>query len=384
MFIEINDLTVHVDIQGPTGAPVLLLLHSLGTSLHVWDPQVAALGTEFRIIRPDLRGHGLTSVTTGPYTIEMLAGDALALLDALGVKRAHVVGLSIGGLIAQAICAAAPDRALSLVLCDTAMAIPPPENWHARAAMVRANGVAAIADAVLERWVTPGAQASAQARGLRAMLLRTDPEGYASAAEAIASADLTVSTSAISVPALVLVGDTDVATPLASAEALRYALPNARLLVVENAAHIPTLEQPAQISDAIRAFLQPSVTDLYEAGLAVRRQVLGDAHVARASSAITNLDRDFQAFITRTAWGGVWTRPHFDRRTRSILTLGLMAALGHHEEFKLHVRASRRTGATPQDIGELLIQVAAYAGIPAANSAMRLAKEVLNEKEEGV
>ena len=177
MFIEINDLTVHVDIQGPTGAPVLLLLHSLGTSLHVWDPQVAALGTEFRIIRPDLRGHGLTSVTTGPYTIEMLAGDALALLDALGVKRAHVVGLSIGGLIAQAICAAAPDRALSLVLCDTAMAIPPPENWHARAAMVRANGVAAIADAVLERWVTPGAQASAQARGLRAMLLRTGSGG---------------------------------------------------------------------------------------------------------------------------------------------------------------------------------------------------------------
>jgi len=110
--------------------------------------------------------------------------------------------------------------------------------------------------------------------------------------------------------------------------------------------------------------------------------VLGEPHVARASAGITDLDRDFQAFITRTAWGGVWTRPHFDRRTRSILTLAMMAALGHHEEFKLHVRASRNTGCTPADIAELLIQVAAYAGIPAANSAVRLAKETLREMEQ--
>ena len=98
-------------------------------------------------------------------------------------------------------------------------------------------------------------------------------------------------------------------------------------------------------------------------------------------AAITDLDRDFQRFITRTAWGGVWTRPHFDRRTRSLLTLALMAALGHHEEFKLHVRATRNTGATPEDIGELLIHVAAYAGIPAANSAVRIAKQTLAEME---
>ncbi len=124
-----------------------------------------------------------------------------------------------------------------------------------------------------------------------------------------------------------------------------------------------------------------SVEDYYTAGMAVRRQVLGEAHVARATSAVTDFDRDFQEFITRTAWGSVWTRPELDRRTRSLLTLALMAALGHHEELKLHVRATRNTGATAADIAEVLIQVAAYAGIPAANSAVRIAKETLKEMD---
>ncbi len=124
-----------------------------------------------------------------------------------------------------------------------------------------------------------------------------------------------------------------------------------------------------------------SVEDVYAAGMAVRKQVLGEAHVARATAGITEFDRAFQEFITRTAWGGVWTRPGLDRRTRSLLTLAMMAALGHHEELRLHVRASANTGATPQDIAEVLIQVAAYAGIPAGNSAVRIAKEVLKEME---
>jgi 3-oxoadipate enol-lactonase/4-carboxymuconolactone decarboxylase len=177
------------------------------------------------------------------------------------------------------------------------------------------------------------------------------------------------------------VGDKDEATPKASAEALQQAIPGSSLEVIPNAAHIPTVEQPRAVADAILRFLSPATGDYYEAGMKVRKQVLGEAHVERATSGITELDQDFQEFITRTAWGGVWTRPHFDRRTRSLLTLALMAALGHHEEFKLHVRATRNTGATPADIAELLIHVAAYAGIPAANSAVRIAKETLKEME---
>ena len=113
--------------------------------------------------------------------------------------------------------------------------------------------------------------------------------------------------------------------------------------------------------------------------MAVRRAVLGEAHVARASTAVTEFDRAFQHFITRTAWGGVWTRPGLDRRTRSLLTIAMMAALGHHEELKLHLRASRNTGASEADIAEVLLQVAVYGGVPAANSAFRIAKETFRE-----
>ena len=376
MFVRAGGITVHAQVDGPPGAPVLVLLHSLGTSLHVWDEQAAALAGAFRVVRADLRGHGLSEVTSGPYGMEQLADDVLAVLDALGVGQAHVAGLSIGGMVAQAVAHRAPARVASLILCDTAMAIPPAQLWRDRAALVRAEGMGAVADAVMARWVTPGFAGAPGAAGLRAMLLHTAPEGYAAAAEAIAAADLVERTRALRVPALVLVGDADEATPLASAQALQEAL-DASLVVLPGAAHIPTVEAPEAVTDAIRSFLLPAPGDLLEAGMAVRRQVLGAAHVDRATAAITALDRDFQAFITRTAWGGVWTRPGFDRRTRSLLTLAMMAALGHHEEFRLHVRASRSTGATEADIAELLIQVAAYAGIPAANSAVRIAKETL-------
>jgi 3-oxoadipate enol-lactonase / 4-carboxymuconolactone decarboxylase len=379
MFLRIGELDIHVQIDGPPGAPVLLLLHSLGTNLHVWDGQVAALARQFRVVRPDLRGHGLTTVTPGPYTIDGLARDALALLDALQVKTAHVAGLSIGGMIAQSLAAQAPQRVASLILCDTAMAIGPADLWRQRAATVRQEGMASIADQVVLRWVTTPFLSAPETKGLRAMLLRTDPEGYAGAAEAIAPADLAPGTRTLRMPALILVGDQDVATPLSSAEAMRDAIPGARLQVLANASHIPTVEQPDAVAAAILGFLAPANQDTYEVGLAVRRHVLGTAHVARATAAITDLDRDFQAFITRTAWGEVWARPGIDRRTRSLLTLVMLAALGHHEEFALHVRATRNTGVTPAEIAEALIQVAVYAGIPAANSAVRIAKATLAE-----
>jgi 3-oxoadipate enol-lactonase/4-carboxymuconolactone decarboxylase len=379
MFVRAADLNVHVRLDGPPAAPALLLLHSLGTSSGVWDAQADALARSFRVIRPDLRGHGLTEVTPGPYSIAGLARDALALMDALGVTVAHVGGISIGGMVAQALAALAPRRVASLVLADTALAIPPAETWQARADTVRAHGMAPLVESVMARWVTPDFAGDPAALGLAAMLRRTDPEGYAGAALAIAGTDLSASTATLRQKTLVLVGDHDASTPPSSAQALAALIPGARLTVIGHAAHIPTVQQPGTVTAAMRAFLEPDVQDLYEAGMAVRRQVLGPAHVDRANAAITDLDRDFQHFISRTAWGGVWTRPGLDRRTRSLLTMALMAALGHHEELKLHVRAAAGNGATPADIAEMLLQVAAYAGIPAANSAMRVAKQTLHE-----
>lgn len=367
-----HPLTVHD--TGPADAPAILLLHSLGASAAIWDPIMPAL-TEFRVLRPDMRGHGQTAASPGPYSIDGLARDALAVLQALDLNRVAVVGLSIGGLIAQQLIHLAPDRVAALVLMDTALAIPPANLWSERAATVRASGMAALVDGILPRWVTPAAPAHT-VDALRHMILATQPEGYAACCEAIAGADFHAQSGKIAVPTLVIVGADDPSTPIASAEALRDIIPGARLEVIPNASHIPTAEQPTAVAAALLRFLAP---DAYAAGLRTRRQVLGDAHVDRAMTGITDLDRDFQHFITKSAWGGVWTRPHFDRRTRSIVTLALLAGLGHEEEFKLHLRATRNTGATAEDITELLMHVAVYAGVPAANSAMRLAKQVLAE-----
>jgi 3-oxoadipate enol-lactonase len=257
MRLDLPGLTMHLRAEGPQDAPPLLMLHSLGTDGRVWQPQAEALAGRFRVLCPDLRGHGLTDVTPGPYTIEGMARDVLHALEALGIGRLPVVGLSIGGMIAQSLAHQAPGRVASLVLCDTAVAIPPAALWRERAATVRAHGMAAVADAVLARWLTPAAAPAALA-SLRGMLLATDPEGYAGAAEAIAAADLTATTRALRLPALVLVGDRDAATPPAAAEALRAAIPGARLGLIAGAAHIPTIEQPRRVTEALLGFLQPA------------------------------------------------------------------------------------------------------------------------------
>jgi 3-oxoadipate enol-lactonase/4-carboxymuconolactone decarboxylase len=382
MFLEAGGLNIHLQLEGAAGAEPLLLLHSLGTDNRIWDGPAETLRQNFRLVRPDLRGHGLTTVTPGPYSIEGLARDMLALLDALGIGAAHLAGVSIGGMVAQAMAAMVPGRVRSLVLVDTALAIPPADLWQGRAATVRAQGMAPLVEQVVARWVTPASLQSPGAQGLRAMLRRTDPEGYAGAAEAIAAADLTEATRSLRLPTLVLVGDGDAATPLASAEALRDAIPGARLEVIADAAHIPTVERPEAVTTAMMRFLAPAAADPFEAGMAVRRAVLGEAHVARASAAVTALDAPFQDYITRTVWGGIWTRPGLPRHTRSLLTLGLMAALGREGEFVLHVRATRNTGVTPEQIAEVLLQVGAYAGVPAANHALKLAKQTLKDMED--
>ena len=256
MFVRAGGLVVHVQEDGPEGAPPLLMLHSLGTNLHVWDGPAAVLARRWRVIRPDLRGHGLTGVPPGPYTLEMLARDALAVLDARGIGPATVCGLSIGGAIAQALAALAPERVAALVLCDTAMQCLPPDAWHERARIVRSQGMEPLVAPVLARWVTAAFQDDPAAEGLRAMLRRTAPEGYAGAAEALAGGDLRASTAALRVPALVLVGAQDEATTPAAAAALAAAIPGARLVTIDRAAHLPTVERPAEVAAASMEFLE--------------------------------------------------------------------------------------------------------------------------------
>jgi 3-oxoadipate enol-lactonase len=261
-FIQANGLNMHYEWSGRADGPVLLFANSLGTNFHVWDPQAAFLANRFRILRYDMRGHGLTDCPLVPeggpgYTIDMLADDALALFDALKVKRAHVCGLSIGGLVAQRVAAKAGDRVAALVLCDTANRIGPPQIWTDRAAAVRKGGVAAIADAVMTRWFTPKflTERKAEAAGMKNMLSRTPGDGYIGCCYAIRDADLRDDDTKIVAPTLVIVGDQDAATSPAAAKEMSEAIKGARLEIVTGAAHIPTIEQPAAINRLLDDFL---------------------------------------------------------------------------------------------------------------------------------
>lgn len=256
-FIAANGLTVNYDLRGPVGAPTIMFANSLGTSLAAWDQQVVALAQRYRILRMDMRGHGLTDCPAGPYTIDQLADDALAVLDALQIERVHFCGLSIGGMVAQRIAAKAPRRIASVALCDTASQIGPPKIWDDRVAAVRAGGMAAIVDGVLGRWFTETFRDEhpVTVRGFANMLTRTPVEGYAGCCLAIRDADLRPDAARIKCPALVIVGEEDLATPPSAAQELANAIKGAHFTLIEGAAHIPIAERPDAITGLLHEFL---------------------------------------------------------------------------------------------------------------------------------
>ncbi|MBP2309545.1 3-oxoadipate enol-lactonase [Azospirillum melinis] len=257
-FVAAGDITVHYELTGPSDAPVVLFANSIGTNFHIWDEQVKALGGRIRTLRYDMRGHGLTDATPGAYSMNMLADDALCLLDTLGIEQAHVCGLSIGGMMAQRLAVKAPDRILSLVLADTASVIGPPEIWQSRIEAIRAGGMASIAAGVMPRWFTSAFLESEteRVRGYVNMVSRTSDAGYIGCAMAIRDADLRGDCARIACPTLVVVGEQDQATPLPQAEELIRAISNSQLKVITGAGHLPCVEQPAAFTDAVFDHLQ--------------------------------------------------------------------------------------------------------------------------------
>ncbi len=370
---------VHAVQDGPTDAPVILLLGSLGSTLEMWDPQVPALAGRFRVVRYDTRGHGRSPVPQGPYALDDLVDDAVALLDRLGIRRAGVVGLSLGGMTAMRLAAREPGRVDRLALLCSSALLAPASAWTERAATVRSQGAGAVAEAVVERWFSPTGRTPELVQRMRAMVAGTPAEGYAACCEAIAATDLRQDLAHIGAPTLALAGAQDPATPPEHLEAVVAAIPGARLQVLDPAAHLANVEQPAAVSAALIAHFDPAGRSVYDRGLSVRRAVLGTVHVDRATASGTSFSASFQEFITRYAWGDVWSRPGLDRPTRSMLTLALLAALGQEHELALHVRAAITNGLTPEQICEVLLHTAVYAGVPAANSAFGVAQGVLVE-----
>jgi 3-oxoadipate enol-lactonase len=259
MRIVANGIVTHYTIDGPASAPVVTLSHSLAASLEMWEPQVAMLAGRYRVLRYDTRGHGNSEVPPGPYTLEMLADDVLGLLDALGVARTHFVGLSMGGMIGQAVALKRPAILASLVLADTACRMPPEAGplWDARIAMAESQGMAALAAGTIERWFTPPfiERAPDIVDRVRMLIRTTAPQGFIGCSQAIRALDYADRLHAIRVPTLIIVGENDLGTPVAASEVMHAAIAGSKLVVLPSAAHLSNIEQAERFNHALAGFL---------------------------------------------------------------------------------------------------------------------------------
>jgi 3-oxoadipate enol-lactonase len=248
---------MHHVVEGPPDAPPLVLLNSLGSSLAMWEPQMDALAARFRVIRCDARGHGRSPVPPGPYAIADFGTDVIALLDRLGIARAHVAGLSLGGMTAMWLAINAPERIDRLVLCCTSARVSAPEVFLDRAARVQAEGTAVVAPGVVSLWLTPeyAAEQPALVARLEAMVAATPADGYAASCVAIAEMDLEDDLARIAAPTLVIAGAEDLALPPDHGARVAARIPGTRMTVVPHAAHLGNLEQPAEFTELIAGHL---------------------------------------------------------------------------------------------------------------------------------
>ncbi|MFJ8691339.1 bifunctional 3-oxoadipate enol-lactonase/4-carboxymuconolactone decarboxylase PcaDC [Streptomyces roseolilacinus] len=421
--------TLQYRFDGPEDAPVLILGPSLGTTWHMWDRQIPELIPRYRVIRFDLPGHG--GAPAEPVSsVAGLTDRLLATLDGLGVQRFGYAGAALGAAVGVDLALRAPHRLASLALIAASPRFGTADEHRQRGVVVRAHGLEPMARLAPDQWFTPAFAAAQPAivEWAVQMVRTTDPGCYIAACEALATFDVRADLGRVGVPTLVLVGSDDRVTGPAEARTLVAGIPDARLAVVPGAAHLAPVEQPAAVTDLLvrhfagswqdtlagvpvppqapaafaptppavpaPAAAQPAQVpapaapqqpaphrpDPYDAGLGLRREVLGDAHVDAALEAADDFTRDFQELVTRYAWGEVWARDGLDRRTRSSVALTALAARGHLDELAVHTRAALRNGLTPTEIREVLLQTAVYCGVPAANAAFRVAARVIREE----
>jgi 3-oxoadipate enol-lactonase/4-carboxymuconolactone decarboxylase len=384
-FAALSDgLILHYHTCAAGSAEPLILIHALGTDLRLWDEVVALLTPHTVIIRYDLRGHGLSSVPPAPYSIRDHADDLKALFDYLELRQAVVCGISVGGLIAMQFALDHPDCVTKLILCDTDAKISSPEFWDNRIAAVRERGLDAISADILARWFAPEMKQKQPANweGFRLMLSRQNVEGYIGVCASLRDADLRGDVHRLRLPVFVVCGENDMATNPESAGRLAASIPDSRLMLIPECGHLPPVEQPETFAHHLLGFLRgDDRSGGYAHGMMLRRSILGDTHVDHAEANKTDFDSEFQRFITEVAWGNVWARGVIDRPTRHLLTIAMLAALGKEHELAMHLRATRNTGVTLEQLREVFFQVAVYAGVPAANRAFALAKQELINRE---
>jgi 3-oxoadipate enol-lactonase len=257
-FRRANGIVIHHKVLGPADGPALVFANSLGSDFRIWDEVAPAFADRYRVILYDKRGHGLSDAPPSPYSVDDHADDLLALLDGLKVENAAIVGLSVGGIIAQRMAVRVPERVRALVLCDTAAKIGSPEMWAARIEAVEQDGIASIADRIMERWFTAAfreTQVEAYT-GWKNMLVRLPPDGYVGTCATIRDADLTVDAASIKAPTLCVVGDQDGSTPPDLVRATADLIPGATFEIIAEAGHLPCIEQPAILIQLIQNHLR--------------------------------------------------------------------------------------------------------------------------------
>jgi 3-oxoadipate enol-lactonase len=254
--VKSGEAQIYYELEGPSGAPVLMFSNSLGTDLSMWDPQWDEFRWKLRVLRYHSRGHGLSSVTPGPYSVELLAKDVIALLDALELDRVNFCGLSLGGMIGMWLGANAPQRLNKLILCNTGAKIGTAESWNTRIETVRKNGMKSVSSAVLERWFTTPFREKAQQQvsNIRSVLEALQPEGYAACCAAVRDFNFRNELGRIRVPTLVISGTHDRATPPADGRFLADQIPGVRYVEL-NAAHLSNIEDHGRFNAELAAFL---------------------------------------------------------------------------------------------------------------------------------
>lgn len=376
-----------VELAGDPSKPLLVVGPSLGTSVTaLWAATAELLAESFHVIGWELPGHGHGAPTTGAFSMADLAAGVLACVDRVLTDRGErhgafaYAGDSVGGAVGLQLLLDAPTRVSAAVLTNTGAKIGEPEGWNDRAKTVRAAGTASQIAGSTQRWFAPGFLEREPARGgaLLHSLRDADAESYALVCEALAAYDVRGRLAEIAAPVLAIAGVDDAPTPPSSLEEIAVGVRNGRLVALDAVAHLAPAEAPHAVSTLVTSHVTAS-DSAYAAGMNVRRQVLGDAHVDRATAAITDVNRDYQDLITRYAWGTIWTRPGLARRDRSIGVLTALVAGRHFEELEFHLRAALTNGLTREEIIEVLLQTSIYVGVPAANTAFAVASRVLNE-----
>lgn len=372
--------------------PLLVLGPSLGTSTRLWRDCAALLAGEHDIIAWDLPGHGASSPATEAFTMAELAAAVLEVVDRAQAERGdrgawfRYAGDSVGGAVGLQLLLDAPGRVAGAAVVCSGAKIAEPATWHERAATVRAGGTSVLVPGSQDRWFAGGFLERAPAVGSALLddLRAADRYSYAWACEALAGFDVRARLGEIAAPVLAISGDEDGVAPPDSGEEVARGVQHGFGVTLDGVGHLAPAEVPDRVAQLLRTFFARLTTlgEVHDAGMAVRRAVLGDAHVDRAVAAADETTHDFQELITRYAWGGIWSRPGLDRRSRSMVTLTALVAHGHWEELALHVRAALRNELTRAEVTEVLLQSAVYCGVPAANSAFRVAQEVFRSLDE--